>query len=175
MQSQPLRQLPFRHDLIEQRFQLRVLAADLNVQQAHLEHVVDARQYLGDIERLADEVLGAGPECAELVVRLRGDHEDGQVAGGFDLLQSFHHLKSVHTGHLEIEQDQVVAMLLVQRTHRAWIERGRDPLVSGVSQHALEQQDVGRLIVDNEDLGREVIGGFRHRRARPGARRPAPP
>ena len=51
---------------------------------------------------------------AQLVSRLGGDGQHRQVAVRFDFLQAFHHLESVHAGHLEIEQDQVVAVLAVQ-------------------------------------------------------------
>jgi hypothetical protein len=37
------------------------------VQQAHFQNVVNARAQLGQIERFADEILGAGFERAQLV------------------------------------------------------------------------------------------------------------
>jgi hypothetical protein len=50
----------------------------------------------------------------QLVTRLSGNHKDRNVAVGFDRLQTFHHLKSVHSRHLQIEQDQVIAILEVK-------------------------------------------------------------
>ena len=119
---------------------------------------MDARQHLGEIEWLADEILRSGPERAQLVIRLGGDHQDGQVAVPFDFLQAFHHLESVHDGHLEIEQDQVVAVLAVKLAHRARIARGCQRHVSCSAQRALEQEDIGFLIIDDQDLGFEKFG-----------------
>ena len=175
VEREPLRPLSLGHHLIEQLLQLFVLAVDLDVQQANLEHVVDARQHLGDIERFADEVFRTGFERAELVIRLGRDHQDRKVSIFLDVLQSFHHLEAVHAGHLEIEHNQVVAILLVQRMHRVRIEGRRDRLIPGAGQHALEQQDIGRQIVDDQDLGLEDIGGLKHVLAPTPARRPAPP
>jgi hypothetical protein len=78
------------------------------------------------IERLTDEILRSGFERAQLVVRLRGDDQYRQIAIGFDLLQAFHHLKSVHAGHLKIEQDQAVAVRPVQLADLARIRGGLD-------------------------------------------------
>ena len=108
------------------RHDLAVELPRLEVKQAHLEHVVDARQHLGEIERLADEVLRAGLERAQLVVRLRGDDQHRQIAVRLDLLQAFHHLEAVHARHLEIEQDQVVAVLAVQLADLARVGGRRD-------------------------------------------------
>jgi hypothetical protein len=38
-------------------------------QQAHFQHVVHAREHLGEIERLADEIFRAGAQSAQFVVR----------------------------------------------------------------------------------------------------------
>ena len=84
------------------------------MQEPHFQNVVDARPQLGQIERFADEILRAGFERAQLVIRLRGDHEDRKIAVSFDFLQAFHHLESVHARHLEIEQDQAVTVLAVK-------------------------------------------------------------
>ncbi len=172
VERQPLRDLALRHDLIEQLLELVILAADqlaAGLQflhgllecfgvQADFQHVVDARHHLGEIEWLGDEIFRSGPERAQLVIRLGGDHEHRQVAALFDFLEAFHHLESVHGGHLEVEQDQVVAILAVKLAHRAWIERGCHRKISCSAQHALEQKDIGFLIVDDQDLGVENTG-----------------
>src|ERR1700690_3796349 len=80
------------------------------MQQAHFQYVVNSRAELGQIERFADEVLGAGFERAQLVRRLGGDDQDGKIPVGLDFLETFHHLKSVHGGHLKIEQNEVVVI-----------------------------------------------------------------
>ena len=95
-------------------FQRFAVVLRFEVQQPHFQNIVNARPKFGHIERLADEILGAGFERAQLVARLRGDHQDRQIAVAFDLLQPFHHLESIHAGHLEIEQDQAVTILAVK-------------------------------------------------------------
>ena len=59
--------------------------------------------------------LCAGLQRAQLVARLGGDHEDRKVAVRIVRLEAFHHLESIHAGHLQVEQDQVVAVLAMQR------------------------------------------------------------
>ncbi len=84
--------------------------------------------------------------------RLCSDHQDREIAIPFDLLQPFHHLESVHAGHLEIEQNQTVTILAVQFADLARISRGLDAGITGDAQHALQQKDVGWLIdLNNQD------------------------
>lgn len=76
--------------------------------------ILRTEQGLDEIERFADEILHPGLQGAQLVLRMGGDHEYRQIAVGFDLLQSLHHLESVQAGHFQIEQNQIVAVLAVQ-------------------------------------------------------------
>ena len=63
--------------------------------------------------------LRAGLQRAQFVARLRGQHDDRQV-GIVDIgLQPLDHLEAVHARHLQIEQDQVVAVAAMQRAHLA--------------------------------------------------------
>lgn len=71
-------------------------------------HAVDACLDLDQIEWLADEILRAGLQCPQLMARLSGDDEYRKVAGGFYFLQAFQHLKAIHAGHFQIEQNQIV-------------------------------------------------------------------
>jgi hypothetical protein len=50
---------------------------------------VNARAQFGQIERFADEILGAGLQRAELVLRLRGDDEDRKIPVRFDFFRPF--------------------------------------------------------------------------------------
>ena len=140
----------FPHRLLE----LLAVVLEPLVQQPHLQHVVDARPHFDQVERLADEILRAGLQRAQLVARLGGDHEHRQIAVRVVGLEAFHHLESVHAGHLQIEQDQVVVVLAVQRADLAADSVvDVDARVAGVAQHLLEQADVGLLIVDDQDAG----------------------
>jgi len=84
------------------------------VQQPDLDHVVNPNQHLRYVERLADEVLRAGFQRAQLVRRLSRNDQNGKIASRFDFLQVLHDLEAVHAGHLQIEQDQVIAVHEVQ-------------------------------------------------------------
>ena len=100
------------------------------------------------------------PACegGQLVTRFGGDHEHRKVALRFDFLKAFHHLESIHAGHLEIEQDQVVAVLSVKLADLARIHRGRDGGITGAAQYALEQKDIGLLIVNDQDSSVKDVG-----------------
>ena len=65
------------------------------VEQPHFQHVVDARLDFDQVERLADEILSAGLQRAQLVARLGGDHQDRKVAVRIVGLEAFHHLNPV--------------------------------------------------------------------------------
>ena len=145
---------PFLHRLLQHL----VVVLELLVQQPHFQHVVDARLDFDQVERLADEILGAGLQRAQLVAGLGGDHEDRKVAVGIVGLEAFHHLESVHAGHLQVEQDQVVAVLAMQRADLLRIHGRGDAGVAGLAQHLLEQADIGLLIVDDQDAGVENVG-----------------
>jgi hypothetical protein len=146
---------PFAHLLLE----LRVVALELLVEQPHLQHVVDAGPDFDQVERLGHEVLRAGLQRAQLVAGLRGDHQDRQVAVGVVRLEGFDHLEAVHARHLQVEQDQVVAVLAMQRAHLVRIHGRGDRGVAGFLQHLREQADVGLLIVDDQEAGVENVGG----------------
>src|ERR1022692_3956670 len=139
--------------LLVGRLQLIVESFGFQVQQADFEHVVNPDQYLWEIERFADEILRPGFERAQLVIRFGGNYEDWKIAARFDFLQTFHHLKAVHAGHLKIEQDQVVAVLVVKLPDRARLLRRGDGNIPGAAEHALEQKDVAFLIVNNQEFG----------------------
>ena len=145
---------PFLHRL----FQHLVVVLEFLVQQPHFQHVVDARLDFDQIERLADEILGAGLQRAQLVAGLGGEHEDRKVAVRVVGLEAFHHLESIHAGHLQVEQDQVVAVLAMQRADLLRIHRRGDAGVAGLAQQLLEQADIGLLIVDDQDAGVENVG-----------------
>ena len=118
---------------------------------------MDARLDFDQVERLADEILCAGLQRAQLVAGLGGDHEDRKVAVRVVGLEAFHHLEAVHAGHLQVEQDQVVAVLAMQRADLVRIHGRGDARVAGLAQHLLEQADIGLLVVDDQDAGVENV------------------
>ena len=98
-----------------QGFQRAAVFLELLVQQAHFQHVVNTRFGFHQVKWFADEILRAGGQRPQLVARLGGDHEYRKIAIGFDFLQAFHHLEAIHAGHLQIEQNQVVVVVAMQR------------------------------------------------------------
>ena len=114
------------------------------------------------VEGLADEVLGASLQRAQLVAGLGRDHQHGQIAARLDVAQAFHDFEAIHFRHLQVEQDQIVAVLLVQRVHGLRVHGGGDARIAGVAQHLFEQHDVGLLVIDDEDAGVQDLGGLKH-------------
>ena len=100
---------PFLHPLLQHV----VCKLQRLVQEAHFQHVVNPRQHLGQRKRLADEVLGAGLEGAQLLSRLRADDQHRKVAVRCNFLESLHDLESIHAGHHQVQQDEVVRVLAV--------------------------------------------------------------
>src|SRR5665647_612086 len=108
-----------------QGFQRTVLVFELLVQQAHFQHVVDAPLDFDLVKRFGYEIFRAGGQRPQLVARLGRDREDWRITLGFDVLQAFHHLETIHAGHLQIEQNQVVVVGAMQRADGMRIHRGR--------------------------------------------------
>ncbi len=119
---------------------------------------MDAGADFDQIEGFADEILGAGLQGAQLVARLGGNHQHRQVGVGRVGLETFHHLESIHAGHLQVEQDQVVVVLAMQGTDLVRIHRRHDAAVAGFAQQLFEQKHVGLLIVDDQNAGVENLG-----------------
>jgi hypothetical protein len=68
-------------------------------------------------------------------------------------VQRFHHFKAVHLRHLQVKQDQVVAVFSMQPGHHLGISCGGQVRVTGIDQHPFEQQDIGFLVIDDENTG----------------------
>ena len=115
------------------------------------------------VKRFADEILRAGCQRPQLVARLGRDHEYRKIAIGFDFLQPFHHLEAIHAGHLQIEQDQVVVVVAMQRAHGTRIRRRRHAPIAGFTQHLLQQLHIGFLIVYDQNTGVKNIFATYHK------------
>ena len=80
--------------------------------QAH--QAAHAREQRGIVDRLGEEIVGAGIEPRDAVGRLveRGDHHDRHMGGlgiGLDAAADF---EAVHARHHDVEQDDVGLVLL---------------------------------------------------------------
>ncbi len=143
------------------------VVAAAGVEQPHLQHIADAREQLVVVVGLAQEVLGAGLERAQLVVRLGGHHQHRQVLLGLDLAQAVEHFEAVHAGHVQVQHDQVVVVQAVHGGHRRRVAGTADVGVAGAGQHMFEQGQIDRLVVDQQDLGGVQCGGRVHGRGAP--------
>ncbi len=77
----------------------------------------DPRDQRDLVDRLGQEIVGAGFEAAHAVRRLveRGDEDDRQVRGRELALQQAANLEAVHARHHDVEQDDVAKPLLADR------------------------------------------------------------
>ncbi len=109
-------------DLAAQRF-------DLGAKASRLERVLDGDAEFFEVERLADEVVGAQLKRGLHVIQLRigRDHDDRRRVGSFlDLLE---HLDAAQVGHTDVEQNQVGGLLLGE-AEAGFARRGFDDVIS---------------------------------------------
>ncbi len=131
--------------------QFVVLPFELLIEEADLQHVVNSRFDFDEIERFADEVFRTGLQRAHLVAGLGGDDEHGEVGVRVVGLETLHHDESVYARHLQVEQNEVVAVRAMECADLERIHRRRHVHVAGIVQHLCEQGDVGLLIVDDQE------------------------
>ena len=141
---------PLPHGLLERA----VLRLELAIEPPRVEQVADAQERLELLERLREEV--ARPRVERLAPGLQQgvgrQHEDRHVRVAGDLgLEELEQGEAVEVRHHEVEQDQVGLELAVQVERPARIGRAGQLAVSGRAEQALEQPDVGRLVVHDQD------------------------
>ena len=83
---------------------------------------------------------------------LRGDHQHRKIAVDLNLFEAFHHLKTIHVGHFQVQQDQVISVLGMQGADVGGKGGRHQRGVTGSGQHALQQQNVAGHVVHNQDL-----------------------
>ena len=132
------------------------------VQQAHLKHVVNALVHFEQVKRFADEVARARFKCGNLEAWLGGQGQHRQVAVLFNFFQTLHDLKAVQAGHLQVEQDQIVIVLAVQRAHLFGQHGRTDAGVADVAQNRFQQFNIGGQIVNDQNLSAQDVFTVRH-------------
>jgi hypothetical protein len=157
--------LQLLRSLADQRLEAVVVVAQLPVQPARSQQVLDPQPDLVGLERLGDEVLGAPRE--RLLLRLRrdvgGEHQDGEEVVGRGLgAQRRDHLQSGDARHVQVGADQVEGRragegLAVALERLLRLGAGSDVSVAGGAQDAPQQHRVDPLVVDDEDPGRGEI------------------
>ena len=104
------------------------------------------------VERLRDEVVGAGLDHASLVLAdARGDHDHGQHRCRLIRAQALADCIAVELGHEDVQEHEIRLFRFDD------LERGRavtsgDDVVAFRDQHRLEQSNVLGDVVDDEDL-----------------------
>src|SRR5256714_14712970 len=101
-----LRLLELASTLGNLALELEILITQSLIQELCLQQVANPQQYLGGIERLANEILGAESQRAvsDIGAGVGGNHQNGKVTTDNvrdDLLQN---LKSILLAHVTIEQ-----------------------------------------------------------------------
>ena len=110
----------------------------------------DPGEQLGLVERLGEEVVGAGLEPLQaLRTATGGDHHDREELGAWVLPDPAADLAAVHAGHLHVEQDDVDLRRLEQ-VEGLLPARGGQHLVVAWREHGVEESQVRRLVVDRE-------------------------
>jgi hypothetical protein len=143
------------------------------VEHAGLQQVADAQQHLEDVERLGEKVArpaGQRP-LARLRIDVRREHQDGDVVVAVHVLaQLAEDGEPVLVGHVQVQQNQVGAVLVHHGKHLARVRGPGELVVALGAQKALEQVQVGFLVVHQEDgaRGEDFIGhgGGLHRGGR---------
>src|SRR5579871_5635954 len=123
---------------------------------------MDTRPKFGKIERLANEVFGPGLQRSQLMVGLCSDDDHWYVTVNLNLLKPFQHLKAVHAGHLEIEQDQAVWILLMKLAYLIRMSGGIDGRVSRNAEHPLYQLNVRVFVVNDQNSRLQDIARTNH-------------
>ena len=134
----------------------------LLVQEAHFEHVVDARLELDQVKRFGNEIPRARRQGTHLLVALGGDHQDRQVPVTLHLLQRLHHLKTIHAGHMQVKQNQIVGVCTMQVTHGKRVLGGCEAGVAGIFEQLHQQCHVDRMVVHNQDPRCQNVTGVDH-------------
>ena len=157
---QPLELVDLRlHTLLERAVELGELC------RLRLDRVVVAldpeqRPHPGEqlvvVEGLRDEVVRAGLDRLRLLLAdARRDHDHRQHRGVVVRAEVGADGVAVEAGHHHVEEDQVGFLGRDELERLQAVARGHD-LVAARDQHRLEQADVLRYVVDDEDLGRPL-------------------
>ena len=137
------------------------LPAVLPIEDAHLEKVAHPGQHLAALERLGDEILGSQLQGLQAGRRVQvgAEHQHGQEIVADSIGQGFEDLEAVHLRHADVEKHDVESPPLVELDNLFWIGCGVDVPVSPLAENPFEKQDVGRIVVDDEDrrLQRGVV------------------
>ena len=125
------------------------------VQALDSEHRAHARGKRGVIHRFGQVLVAAGLETRDDILRIRhrGHHDDRSKWEFGVRAQAPAHLEAVELGHHDVEKNKVRGLLPGGRQALLSVARG-DDLVAFGSEPGLQDLDVGRIVVDDEDARR---------------------
>ena len=135
--------------------QIRVLL----VHAPNAEHGTHPGHELDRIEGLGHVLVGPLGQTSDQGVGLGegGHHDDGDEVGGLAVFEAPADLVPVHAGHHDVEKDEI--RLLVLEDFEGLCSVGRlDDLVAIPGESGPQGLDIGRVIVDDEDLGHVCHG-----------------
>ena len=125
------------------------------VQALDSEHRAHARGKRGVIHRFGQVLVAAGLETRDDILRIRhrGHHDDRSKWEFGVRAQAPAHLEAVELGHHDVEKNEIRNLLPGGRQAFLSVTRG-DDLVAFGNQPGLQDLDVGRIVVDDEDARR---------------------
>ena len=144
--------------------QLRRLRLDRVVVPLDSQKRTDTNKKLVVVERLRNEIVGAGLDRLCLLGSdARRHHDHRQHRGVVVSTETLADGISVHLGHYNVQENEIGLLGIDELERRGAVCR-RDDVVAARNKHGLEQPHVLRYVVDNEDLCRAVAihdGSFR--------------
>ena len=86
-------------------FQITVLVLDLLMQKPNLNQIARTQNNLGTVIRLAQKVFGSGRQSTQMnmIIHIRGNHQDRQIIIRILGLQTAHSLKTVDPGKIKVK------------------------------------------------------------------------
>ena len=118
---------------------------------------LNAIQDIGENERFTEEGVASRLQRLNHQSWVGRDDEDCSPLRSFDLTQPLHDLEPVHFRHLEIQEDEVVVILEVQRLDLFRVRRRRNIGISATPKRVFEQTDVRHLVIDDEDPDNRTV------------------
>jgi hypothetical protein len=135
-------------------FERRALVVEEKKQPARFQRISDTKKGFELIKRLDQELGCADRQGAPLsfFVYIGSQHNDRQKNVRWIGAKRLKNSKAVDVRHHQIEQDQIGIEDAAGLKGAAGVGDGFESCVAGIRQHFLEQSDIGRFVVDDENF-----------------------
>jgi len=133
--------------------QIIVGGSQLNEQLTHAQQVANAQHDLSAIQRFDQEVIGAEQKGAvpSGTTRVASEDDYGEEAEAFTCAaESPEHLLAIDAGHVQVEEDDVRLEVPEHVLDLPRVSEGAN-LRHGVAQEFLEQKDIRRLVINDQN------------------------